>query len=328
MPSSLGQIGRQNFPIYLYYLRVQETQKRFSKCDKICFIFSRVTFFVHFASNIPRSMKVTIVGILLSLFGVLFSLQRLNDVPQLEETRIEQLESLYLPKEESFELLSLGYKVSLSQLLWFKTLNYVGRNFKGDKNYPWLYSMCKLVGELDPRAIHVFDFCGNILAWEAKDPDKAVLVLSKGIEKNPNNWKLRFLRGFTYYFIMHDGEKAREDFLLVHSLPDTPLGIKDFTGKREVQDGDVIALLNNMLKGEKREAVRSILLEKLKRALVSRDLKLLTRAIEIYKQKHTTPPRTLDDLVSDNILSALPKDPYGEAYWLDGEVPQSHIQKK
>lgn len=273
-------------------------------------------------------MRAYVIGILLSFLGIFLSLQHLKTPNKILESRIEHLESLYLPRQDSFEYLSLGFRVPLSQLLWFKTLNYVGRNFKGDKNYPWLFSMCKLVGGLDPKAVHVFDFCGNMLAWEAKDPERAIEIISKGIESNPNSWKLLFLRGFTNYFLVQDPTNAQIDFLKVNSMPDTPPGIREFTSKKEVQDGDVISLLMNMLKEEKRETVRSVLIERLKTSFVRRDLKLLTKAIEVFKHKYSKTPLSLDELVSGGVLSSLPKDPNGDAYYLEGETPQSRLTLK
>ena len=128
-------------------------------------------------------------------------------------------EVLYLPNGRALQFISFGYRNALAQLLWFNTISYFGKHYRQDQNYRWLAHMCRLVNDLNPLAEHVYLFCSAMLSWEAGAPQAAVTLLSRGIEMQPANWYLYYLRGFTYMLFLKDAARAKEDLVAASKLP-------------------------------------------------------------------------------------------------------------
>ena len=119
-------------------------------------------------------------------------------------------EPLYLPDARYIRLITLGFDNFVSDILWFQTVNYFGKQYLGGKDYRWLDSMCTLVTTLNANAMHVYDFCGTLLAWMAKDATASNRILTRGIESHPNHWRFRYLRGFNkWYFFERQGFSER-----------------------------------------------------------------------------------------------------------------------
>jgi hypothetical protein len=138
-----------------------------------------------------------------------FSLEHLSD----------QAEVLYLPSGEALDVLSFGYKNIVSNIVWFSTINYFGKHYRGDKDYRWLYHRCSIVLALDRKAIPIYEFCSTMLAWEQNSPVQSIKILDSAIENFPRYWKFYYLRGFTYMFFLKDNVRATEDLIKAAKLP-------------------------------------------------------------------------------------------------------------
>ena len=131
----------------------------------------------------------------------------------------ENSEVLYLPDGNALEVVSLGYRNVLANVLWFNTISYFGKHFRGDRDYRWLSHMCEIVTDLDPGAEHVYRFGATMLSWEAKNVEGSNRLLDKAIAHSPNNWLYYYLRGFNFMFFLKDTERARNDFVRAAELP-------------------------------------------------------------------------------------------------------------
>lgn len=188
-----------------------------------------------------------------------------NQVALENKASLEQ-EVLYLPSGKGLGFLSFGYKNMLSDLLWFQTINYFGKHFKTDRNYTWLAHMCGLVTDLNPRAEHVFDFCGTMLAWEANAPQKANALLDKAISTNPQRWRYYYLRGFNSLYFLKDNTAAKRDFLLGSKQKDAPPFLLRLAVKK-IDTADPFStqeFLIETLKETTDPTQRQVLIEKLK----------------------------------------------------------------
>lgn len=165
-----------------------------------------------------KKFGINLLAILLAVSATAVSYrQMVSTVEALQPSRVE--EALYLPNGEGLEALSFGYRNVLANMLWFNSVNYFGKHFKSDRNYEWLSHMCGLVTRLDPRLRHVFEFCGLMLAWEARRPEEGAKVLSEGINHHPEYWKFPYLRGMIYLVFLRQPEKANADLVRAAKLP-------------------------------------------------------------------------------------------------------------
>jgi hypothetical protein len=135
----------------------------------------------------------------------------------------------YLPKKEYVELTSIGYKSALSHVLWFKTINYFGKELKTTKNYSYLDHYLNLVISLNPNLKQIYDFGALMLSWEAEEPIKAILILDKAIVQFPNDWYYYYLRGFINWYFLSNLEEAKKDYYLASQIPNAPIRIKSLS---------------------------------------------------------------------------------------------------
>lgn len=175
-------------------------------------------------------------------------------------------EVLYLPNGKGLQFISFGYRNVLSHTLWFNTINYFGKHFKGDRNYTYLNHMCNLVTDLNPKMIYVYDFCGLMLAWEANLIPESIALLDKAVAIFPNDWKFLYLRGMTKLVFQKDTEAATADFLLASKLPNVHPIVIRLTAKKLTQTNSTesaIEFLEEMIKNSAQESERTALTGKL-----------------------------------------------------------------
>jgi tetratricopeptide (TPR) repeat protein len=171
-------------------------------------------------------------------------------------------EVLYLPNGTSLKVITFGYKNAFANLLWFKTVDYFGKHYASDRNYQWLAHMCDLVTTLTPNTPYVYQFCSNMLSWEANAPEQSLKILSKAVDAFPNDWRFRYFRGVTNLFFLKEPEKAREDFVAAATMPGAHTIVKRLAAKTLAQQQDpqtAIEFLENMIRQEQDLSVRKAL---------------------------------------------------------------------
>jgi len=220
------------------------------------------------ASTFRRTLNISaaLLGLALVSLASLDALVPINaaiNKPEFEAQR----EVLYLPRTSTVQLTSIGYRYAVGHLLWFKTISYFGKHYASDRNYQWLAHMCDLVSTLNPKAAYVYQFCSNMLSWEAHAPDQSVSILDKAIELNPENWRFHYYRGITYLFFLKEGAKARDDFVTASQLPGAEPFVKRLAAKTLAEQQDratAIEFLKEMLRAERDPSARNVLLNKLR----------------------------------------------------------------
>jgi hypothetical protein len=254
------------------------------------------------------------------------ALERLQTLsPKISEKDLQAREALYLPSGKGLKLISFGFTNVLSDVLWFNTINYFGKHHRSDQNYRWLAHICNLVVDLNPRARHVYDFCGTMLAWEANLPEESVKLLTKAILHTPNDWNLYYQRGFVNLFFLKNSEQAQSDFLQAAALPDAHALVKRLAAKKLAESDNAqaaVEFLTDMLQREKDPAGRAALGSRLREAHFELDFQTLEQARSIYRGKAGKDPKSLQDLVSAGILRSDFKDPFGGVYEIDPETQE------
>ncbi|MBL7661953.1 hypothetical protein JNK13_04280 [bacterium] len=230
---------------------------------------------------------------------------------------------LYLPAAPFVKLLSFGFNNFLGDILWFNTLSYFGKHYGSDKDYRWLTHMCNLVTDLDKNAEHVYEFCGNLLSWEAKDIDGAITILSKGIATHPQYWRFFYLRGFTFWYFLNDMDKARIDFERSSKLPDAPIFLASIASRLLVNTAtpeSAIEFLENILKTAQDQTSKKALEERLNQAKLARDLSALDKAKNIYQNQTGKSLQSIQELIRAGVITRLPLDPFGGKYSYDPQT--------
>lgn len=252
-----------------------------------------------------------------------------------KQNKIVSSDPIYLPEVQYVRLVTFGFDNFVSDLLWFNTISYFGEHFVTDQDFRWFSFMCDLVTELDPRKIEQFEFCATLTSWIAKEPSQSVKLLSKAILAHPNHWRFRYLRGFNNWYFLGQKNKAKEDFQIAATLPGAPQTFLASLASRlmisEEDDPDTaIFFLKDMIKNTKDQTAKQALEEQYKRALMSKQVRVIKRAILVYEKRLSKKVATIKELQESGILIGVPTDPFGGKYYLDektGKI-QSTSKKK
>lgn len=231
------------------------------------------------------------------------------------------LPPIYLPQVRYVRLLTGGYDTAASKLLWFATNNYFGKQFAaGDRDYRWLGEMCELVTNLDPKARHAFEFCATLLSWVAKEPKKSLALLERAVAAEPDYWRYHYLRGFTNWYFLDRMDAAKEDFILISKMPETPPPLA-MLASRVIANQDsasmAIEFLQELLEQTHDPKVKKKLAKRIRQAQLAMHLEELTAATATFAREQGRYPTAIDELLHSRLLSAIPREPFGGRYEID-----------
>lgn len=236
-----------------------------------------------------------------------------------------EVEPVYLPDVRFLRLASLGYENALADVLWFRTINYFGKHYRGDRLYPWLARMCDVVTDLDPRAEHVYRFAGFILPWEAQLPHEGIRLMEKGVEVFPDSWQLNFYLGFTRYYFLDDVDGALPPIERAAAIPGVHPFVPRFAAALHAQrqgPGAAREFLEELLASGGAAGMEMVIEERLKEIDLGEHIALLESGIAEHRRRFGRPPVALDELVSSGIVAAIPAEPFGDHYLYDAEADE------
>ena len=116
-------------------------------------------------------------------------------------------ESLYL-NDKTARRMSLGFNGLVADWYWMRSLQYVGKkigNYEGDirlddlsnLNLKLLVPLLETATTVDPEFIQPYEYAAVILP--AIDVQEAIRLTQKGINANPNAWRLYHHLGYIYW---------------------------------------------------------------------------------------------------------------------------------
>lgn len=173
------------------------------------------------------------------------------DCPFCEEEPWEQ-EPLYIPSGRLLPYLSLGHDQFMADLLWLKALLYFGKHYLTDKNYPYFFHILDIITNLDKRFKEAYLLGGIILSLELDAVEESNMLLEKGMENIPDDWRIPFYIGFNYWYYMNEHIQAAKYISISARLKGAPsyltrlastLYIKG--GQKEVALSFLIEIYNN-----------------------------------------------------------------------------------
>lgn len=239
-------------------------------------------------------------------------------------------EVLYLSSPKLLKRLSLGYTGLLADIYWTRAVQYFGRqHHEGEGHYALLAPLLEITITLDPHLIVAYDFGASFLAPEAPNgaglPAEAVKLMQRGIESNPDNWKLYYQLGFVYYMQLKDYAGAADAFARGSQQPNAHPFMKVLAGRMAQHAGDAQmaqAIWTTTYNTSNDPRIRANAAAHL-RALQSDEA--VTSLEKLVGQIHAQTgrfPASFNELVEAGILRAMPVDPAGHTYQLlaDGKV--------
>ena len=236
---------------------------------------------------------------------------------------------LYLPKGPWLRACALGQEQLLADMLYIWSIQYYA-TYGEDERYAYLEAVYEgAITELDPHYIDAYWMGALILSLEANDLEGALRLLDKGIENNPQSWRLAYVAGWEAFY-HRDYERAEGYFRVVESHPDAPPHIKrvrlallEKAGRPEEALDEWIRLAEASPDDEKVLAVA-------RRYITELTAEVLTARVALFVERAGRSPGSLDELVGAGLIEEVPVTPDGRAYEYDratGVVtpPASHV---
>ncbi len=278
--------------------------------------------------NARHRQLVLLVLVLTGGFAALRALQKSIDT-QLPAVHQER-DDLLLRSGRLVRILSLEYGSLAADLYWTRVVQYYGdKRSRHDPNLELLAPLLDLTVTLDPQLVVAYQFGAVFLAEPpprgADRPDLAVDLIRRGIQNNPDQWRLWSDLGFIYYWELKDYQKASEAFLEGSRNPRAGEWMK-IMAARVAAEGQSYAvsmfLWKQVYESTQDPLIRRNALEHLQSLKAEEDARHLEQLVTEYRSRFGRAPSAIADLIRAGLLPAAPVDPAGLPYVIgsDGKV--------
>ncbi len=250
-------------------------------------------------------------------------------------------EALYLPSGKVIKKLSLGHSGLLADIYWMRAVQYYGgKRIRNQKQFDLLEPLLEISTTLDPKLLHAYRF-GSIFLSErepigANQPRKAIALLKKGIEHNPDEWQLHRDLGFVYYWYLEDYTKAADAFLKGSKNPKAALWMRTFAAELLGKGGSrqtARFLWQEVYDSSENQQIKENAREHLLKLTAEEEIETLQTLVEKVEIRTGKRLSALDELGRIGFFDKIPLDPKGYAYKLDpatgkvGLSPHSTIRR-
>lgn len=235
---------------------------------------------------------------------------------------------LYVQSPAALQRMALSYQSILADVYWIRAVQLYGDTKLGratDGGYSLLYPLLELTTTLDPYFDIAYQF-GALFLAEAPPggpgrPDLAIKLLQRGLEAQPNNWRLHQAIGFVHYWSDQDYAAAADWFGRAARLPGAPTWMGPLAAVTLAEGGNRSA--SRLLWGQIHESAtddwfRAEAERRLRQldAMDQRDQ--LQQLAAAFAAREGRPPAGWEELRRAGYLRGNVVDPLGLPYHLSG----------
>ncbi len=270
-----------------------------------------------------KSQKPIAVLLLLVLpigFAGIWRLQHVIDAQR--ESLSQERDDVLLRSGKLMKVMSLEYAPLVASIYWTRVVQYYGnKHVRGQANLESLWPLLDITTTLDPNLLVAYRFGAMFLSQAAPAgagrPDLAVELIRRGIQANPEYWRLYEDLGFVYYFDLKDYQKAAEAFLEGSKKPNAQLWMKVMAAKIAAEGESYstsFLLWKDIYESSTDPLVKENALMRLQLLKAKEDCKQLNALADEYEKRYGRRPTRMSEMVQAGLLRGLPTDPTGYAY--------------
>jgi hypothetical protein len=265
---------------------------------------------------------VLIVLLLASAIGLQALRERGGELP------VKADSVLYVRSAAALQRMALSYDAILADVYWIRAVQLYGDTRLGrmvDQDFTLLYPLLELTTALDPHFDVAYQFGALFLAEKPPGgpgrPDLALKLLERGVQAQPDDWRLYQAAGFVHYWSYRDYVKAADWFARASRLPGAPVWMEPLAAVTLAEGGNRKA--SRVLWGQilqtaadgwfKREATR-----RLKQLDAMDQIELLQKVVDTFVAKNGRAPRDWSEMARAGYVRGAVVDPNGAPYRLDG----------
>lgn len=184
-----------------------------------------------------NNIGLTLILVVFGFISIYFLSDRLeNSRPTLPENYVDEDLAVQGSKLKGF---TLGFDGLIADWYWMQSLQYVGKKLVDSKeglridslkklNPRLLYPYLDNASTLDPQFDAVYSYGAVVLP--DIDPNQAIKIAQKGIDNNPENWRLYQHLGFIYWKLERY-DNAAETYQKGSEIQNAPLFMKQMAAK-------------------------------------------------------------------------------------------------
>jgi hypothetical protein len=273
-----------------------------------------------FEMKTQKAMAVLLLLVLPIGFAGIWRLQHSIDTERASLS--QERDDVLLRSGKLMKVMSLEYAPLMADIYWTRAVQYYGnKHVHGQANLELLWPLLDITTTLDPNLLIAYRFGAIFLSQAAPGgagkPDLAVELIRRGIQENPEYWRLYEDLGFVYYFDLKDYPNASEAFLEGSKKPDAQIWMKMMAANiaAEGESFSTSAFLwKDIYDSASDPSVKKNALLHLQLLTVREDCKQLDALADEYEKRNGRHPTRMAELVQAGLLRGLPKDPVGFAY--------------
>jgi len=260
---------------------------------------------------------------LLAGFAVVCVLQARIDAER--QAVQEERDELLLRSPNLVKKMSLEYAPLMGDVYWTRAVQYYGeKHQEQDQNLELLWPLLDITTTLDPHLIPAYRF-GSIFLSDAPPrgagrPDLAARLLERGLQENPDQWRLYEDLGNVYYFDAKDYKNAARAFMEGSKNPAAAIWMKSMAAKIAAEGESLETsyfLWRDVDQTTTDPTIKKNAESHLRLLRVDLDLKAINAIADEYEKRTRRRPMRMSELVQAGLLKEIPADAEGYPYVLD-----------
>ena len=237
---------------------------------------------------------------------------------------------LYVQSPATLQRLALSYDSIIADVYWIRAIQLYGDTRLGkssEGSYALLYPLLELTTSLDPYFDVAYQFGALYLAERPPGgpgrPDLAIKLLERGVQAQPEDWRLYQALGFVHYWSYRDYAKAADWFRRASRLPESPVWMEPLAAVTLAEGGNRKSsrLLWQQIQ---QTATDDWFLREANRRLKQLDamdqIELLQKVVAAFSEKNGRAPSDWAELARGGYVRGAIVDPNGEPYRLEGSA--------
>ena len=281
-----------------------------------------------------RNGKAAALLLLLAVgFAGVWRLQR--QINESREAMHQEQDEVLVRSPKLMKVLTGEYATLAADIYWTRAVQYYGGKRLGeDSNLESLWPLLDLATTLDPNLLPTYRFGATFLSEPAPRgagrADLAVKLLERGMEANPEYWRLNQDLGNVYYLALKDYPKAGQAYLEGSRKPGAAPWMKimaaRFLEKGESRETSAM-LWSEVYESTTDETLKENARINLQLLRADEDMEHLDEIVEQFKSSAGRPPHSVKELIQAGMISGEPLDPVGYPYTI-GANGKSQISQK
>jgi hypothetical protein len=273
-------------------------------------------------------MKRTTAIVLLLLIvpaglGGIWSLQ--HSIDKQRASLNQEGDELLLRSGKLVKMMSLEFAPLMADFYWTRVVQFYGnKRVRGNANLELLWPLLDVTTTLDPHLLVAYRFGAMFLSQHAPSgagrPDLAVQLIQRGIQANPEYWRLYEDLGFVYYFDLKDYAKASEAFLEGSKNPQAQVWMKVMAAKIAAEGESYSTsyfLWRDIYLSSTDPRIKQNAELHLQLLQVKEDCRKIDLLADEYEKRFKRRPERMTELVQAGLLRGVPGDPKGYPYVFD-----------